>query len=114
MNKVCVMKLGWKLLIRSKEMRCKVLSNKYKCTNNFLEVQQYRGTGSSLWKDIVKILPQLLNTGYWSIRDGKDIDAQNDIQMDNGRCISRYNLKILEDLDEAKLRELVNDNGVWN
>lgn len=77
MNKACIMKLCWNLNNKPDELWCKVTRNKYQC-NTMDDFLQYQKSDSSLWKKIVKTIPQLLSSGSWSIGSGSYIDACNE------------------------------------
>ena len=55
MNKVCGMKLVWKLLSGEEDLWCIVLKSKYKVSNMFDCTS--RGTYFMLWKGITKLMP---------------------------------------------------------
>ncbi|KAK2423554.1 hypothetical protein QL285_034003 [Trifolium repens] len=85
MNQACLAKLGWKLYIRAVEVWCDVLRGKYDC-RNFKEEGVSRASACSLWKNIVKLRPNLKQCCFWAIGNGTGVEAWHDAWIDNGTC----------------------------
>lgn len=79
MNKVCIMKLGWKLINNSNELWCSVLKGVYKDID-VLNLIHSRSSDSRVWRAICKIMSQMLATGFWSLEDGSTINALDNIR----------------------------------
>lgn len=69
---------------------------------------------SSLWKDIARSLPILLDTSMWIMGDGKSIKAWEDNWLGKEYCLNNYDVCILHNLRGVKVCDLVNDRGEWN
>lgn len=82
LNKVCVMKLGWKITSNTINLWCNIMRDKYRITKNTIPLM-YKGTYSSLLKEIVKSISELLDHGSWVVGDGKTINAWTDNWLGN-------------------------------
>lgn len=74
LNNVCLMKLWWKIINKSNDLWCSIVNRKYLKMGND-DLTRYRGSDSSLWKEFIKNIPKLLESGSWSVKDGKNINA---------------------------------------
>lgn len=110
---MCIMKLGWKVYTNANDLWCQFLRNKY----NIMDVQECtktRATDSSLWNDITKTIPLMMNTGQWIVGDGNHIYVGEDNWMGKELHLNNFDVSILDDLRGAKVPELLNDSGEWN
>lgn len=74
MNKACNLKIGWNLHEGKSELWSSVLWGKYNCNGNKEEICM-KNIYSNLWKNIVKLWPKINESCFWSIGDGKSVDA---------------------------------------
>jgi hypothetical protein len=111
MNQACLAKLGWKLYIGADELWCDVLRGKYDC-RNFKGVS--RASASSLWKNIVKLRPNLKQYCFWAIGNGTGVEAWHDVWIDVGLRVAELDINIPENLLHVKVSELVDNDGRWN
>lgn len=109
MNKACNMKLVGKLINDEDGLWCKVLCNKY----NISSIVDYSSkmTNSKLWKDIIKLKPKILGHASWIIRDRESINPWSYCWIVNERSINDMRLKVPQELQNAKLKELVGEDG---
>jgi hypothetical protein len=104
MNQACLAKLGWKLYIGADELWCDVLRGKYDC-RNFKGVS--RASASSLWKNIVKLRPNLKQYCFWAIGNGTGVEAWHDAWIGVGLRVAELDINIPENLLHVKVSELV-------
>jgi hypothetical protein len=67
-----------------------------------------------LWKHIVRLSASLNDYCFWSIGDGRNVDAWNDVWIEEGLRVSDLNLQILEQLQDVKVSALTDMEGNWN
>jgi hypothetical protein len=113
MNKACILKLGWKLKIGTSDLWCEVLRGKYNF-HSFSNDTVVKKTDSSLWKHIVRLSASLNDYCFWSIGDGRNVDAWNDVWIEEGLRVSDLNLQIPELLQDVKVSALTDMEGNWN
>ncbi|KAI5438045.1 hypothetical protein KIW84_023962 [Lathyrus oleraceus] len=68
---------------------------------------------SHLWKNIVKLWPQLDKYSRWIIGDGETIDFLNDAWIENGLQLRDYNMQIPDHMQGNKLVDIVK-NVEWH
>jgi hypothetical protein len=105
--------LGWKLQQGDNELWCQVLWGKYQRGNDRLCVEA-KGSDSSLWKAVVRGWDQLMELSYWSVRDGNSVELCNHKWLDKDTRLIDLNLVIPDQFRNAKLKDVVDDNGDWN
>ncbi|PNX66290.1 hypothetical protein L195_g055006 [Trifolium pratense] len=113
MNKACIFKLVWKLQNGVNELWCQILFGKYQRGIGNDNVVA-KGTDSSLWKEIVKAWPKLLEASFWSIRDGRSVDLCNHKWIDEDTRLIDMSIDIPVQFRNAKVKDLVDDYGAWN
>ncbi|GAU47106.1 hypothetical protein TSUD_403390 [Trifolium subterraneum] len=112
MNKACLLKLGWKLDNSIEEYWCSVLSGKY--DGRWESVNGGgRASDSSLWRALNELKPILDKHSCWSVGDGRDINAWNDVWIEEGLCLQDQ-FYIPQHLNDMKVADLVTDDGQWN
>jgi hypothetical protein len=67
-----------------------------------------------LWKHIVRLSASLNDYCFWSIGDGRNVDAWNDVWIEEGLRVSDLNLQIPELLQDVKVSALTDMEGNWN
>lgn len=77
LNNVCLIKLGWQIVNKANDLWCSILRRKYEVKNNDF-FMSYRGINSSLWKEIIKNIPEMPEFGSWSVGDEKLVNAWTD------------------------------------
>lgn len=70
MNKACLMKLGWKLRHEEEQLWGQVLIGKYGRNGIHQNNLEVSGSDSSLWKNLAKIWPILLENEVWAFSKG--------------------------------------------
>jgi len=75
MNKAWLMKLCWGVYSGEKYLWSDALSGKYQRDTDFVDNVSARPSESSLWKAMVKLRPEIVCNRFWSIGNGKNIDA---------------------------------------
>ncbi|GAU43930.1 hypothetical protein TSUD_28720 [Trifolium subterraneum] len=113
MNKAYLLKLSWKLHIGATDFWCNVLRGKYVFNNLHADITS-KNSDSSLWKAISKLVPCLYEHGSWIVGDGKNVPAWTAAWLEPGLCLNDQNLAIPADWVNAKVGDLVTDNGDWN
>ncbi|PNX60788.1 hypothetical protein L195_g052111, partial [Trifolium pratense] len=106
MNQACLIKLGWKLFSGADDYWCQIMRGKY--VND-----KARATDSSLWRVLVGLKHHVWNYCQWIVGDGKDIDAWNHVWVEENVVINQH-ATIPQDLQGARVCDLVDDNGCWN
>jgi mannosylglycoprotein endo-beta-mannosidase len=112
MNRACLLKLVWKFKDGGDEFWCKVLRSKYGTdmvngsTNN-------RATHSSLWRAMNGLHSYVDSYSYWSIGNGRSINAWNQAWIEAGMCVEDM-VAIPDNLRGVKVVDLVNGEGNWN
>jgi len=112
MNKACIGKLGWSLYSGASDFWCQVMRGKY-FRNGCGENIGARTMDSSLWKAIVNLWPNFKDNSFWSLGDGKKVDAWDNAWIDNGIIIANLNVQIPSELIGCKVADLVDANGMW-
>ncbi|MCH81151.1 putative non-LTR retroelement reverse transcriptase, partial [Trifolium medium] len=113
MNQACLAKVGWKLYTGADDMWCEVLRGKYNC-HNFKDEGVSCASASSLWKNIIKLRPNLNNYCFWAIGNGADVEAWKDAWIDVGFRVADLDINIPGNLLHARVRDLVDNDGMWN
>jgi hypothetical protein len=113
MNKACILKLCWKLQAGSQELWSEVLWGKYKRNADLSEVRA-KPSDSSLWKSIVKLWPAINEHCFWSLGDGKEVDAWTSAWIAPGFKIIDLNVQIPLEMHHYKVVDLVHDEDNWN
>jgi hypothetical protein len=91
MNQACILKWGWKLQNNSNDLWSKVLRGKYVGQGALFE--RCKSTDSTLWKEVVRLAPNLKQYCFWIVKDGHSTSAWNDAWIAPGVVIKDYNLK---------------------
>jgi hypothetical protein len=112
MNQACLMKLGWKFQTNGEDYWCRVLRGKYE-RNTSTTSNMIKASSSSLWKNLYEHRSIMHNFSYWSVGDGKDIDAWSEAWLEDGLYINKH-INIPPHLLGLKVRELVDNEGKWN
>lgn len=112
MNESCILKIGRNLKVNSKELCCEVLRGKYKC-NTTADVIEAKMTHSHLWKYIAKMWHILQECSRWNIGNGRNIDLCKDAWIVEVLRLVDCNIQIPEKMVNAKVWEIVNNEGVY-
>jgi hypothetical protein len=103
MNQACLIKLGCKVFSGADEYWCEVLRGKY--------VQNAaKTTDSSLWKVLVSLKNHVDRCSYWVVGDGRDIEAWEDVWIEEGLCIAQH-INIPQEIQSAHVCDLVDAAG---
>jgi hypothetical protein len=113
MNQACLLKLGWKFNFGASDLWCEVLRGKYSC-QTISENMVIKASDSSLWKNIVKVSPNLNKYSFWAVCNGQSVEAWTNAWVDVGLRVADLDLAIPEALQNAKVCELVDSSGEWN
>ncbi|GAU26489.1 hypothetical protein TSUD_361220 [Trifolium subterraneum] len=113
MNQACLLKLGWKFNSGASDLWCEVLHGKYSC-QTISENMVIKAPASSLWKNIVKLSSNLNKYSFWAVGNGYSVDAWTSAWIDAGLRITDLDLAIPEELQNAKVCDLVDSSGEWN
>lgn len=84
-------------LFREKSVWSDVLRGKYQRDTDFVTMIQFQlGLQTrSLWKVMVKLWPEIVRNSFWSIGNGKNIDAWKQNKLDSDMNISELSIVIL-------------------
>lgn len=84
-------------LFREKSVWSDVLRGKYQRDTDFVTMIQFQlGLQTrSLWKVMVKLWPEIVRNSFWSIGNGKNIDAWKQNMLDSDMNISELSIVIL-------------------
>jgi hypothetical protein len=113
MNKACIAKMAWSLHTGASDLWCEVVWNKYKRNNSPRDIIA-KPYDSSFWKAIAKVWPVLQDVELWSVGDGQKIRAWSMAWFDHEIKISETGIQIPIALQQAKVVDLVNEEGEWN
>jgi hypothetical protein len=113
MNKACIAKMAWSLHTGASDLWCEVVWNKYKRNNSPRDIIA-KPYDSSFWKAIAKVWPVLQDVELWSVGDGQKIRAWSMAWFDREIKISETGIQIPIALQQAKVVDLVNEEGEWN
>jgi hypothetical protein len=110
MNKACLLKLVWQFKENGNEYWCKVLRSKY---GNEMVSSNSTTTHSSLWRTLNGLHSYVDNYCYWSLGNGKSIDAWNQAWIDTRLCVAD-SITIPDNCRGLKVNQLVDGDGKWN
>jgi ribonuclease HI len=113
MNQACLLKLGWKLYIGANDLWCQVLKGKYNC-NTIRGVSGSPASASSFWRNIIRLGTNLNDYCFWAIGDGTEVEAWNNSWIDVGFRVADMDVSIPENVANARVCDLVDDEGEWN
>ncbi|GAU14937.1 hypothetical protein TSUD_47300 [Trifolium subterraneum] len=112
MNQACLLKLGWKINSGASDFWCEVLRGKYNC-QTIGEDMDTKVSDSSLWKNIVKLSPNLNKYSFWAVFNGRTVDAWTKAWIDIDLRVIDLDVNIPIELQKAKVCDLVDNNGDW-
>ncbi|XP_045810455.1 uncharacterized protein LOC123904892 [Trifolium pratense] len=113
MNKACLMKLGWALRTGQQALWIDVVKGKYVRQNSSIEDPIVRAQDSTLWKSLSTALHNFHMYEFWTIGDGATVNAWSDHWLLYGRPIKDLGIVIPHELHGWKVKDLVDNNGVW-
>jgi hypothetical protein len=90
-----------------------VLRGKYNC-QNISDNMETKALDSSLWKNIVKLSPNLNKYSFWAICNGSTVAAWTKACIDIDLRVIDLDVNIPVELMDAKVCDLVDNNGDWN
>lgn len=81
--------------------------------NKMNAMLQMKSQDSNLWKVITQMQTRLMEVGCWSIGDGYRIMFCSDNWIGKGISLRECNVNIPEHLIDARIRDLVGEDGDW-
>lgn len=106
------MKLAGNLINNDGSLWCNVLCNKY-IVSNMVDYNS-KLTDSKLLKNIIKLKPELLEHACWITSDREIINPWTNCWIDKEMSIKDMRLKVLQELQKVKLKDLVGEEGSCN
>lgn len=73
-----------------------------------------RAIGFSLWKDITRTIPMMLDTSMWTIGNGKSISAWEENSFGKDYCLNIQDITTPKYLYGDRVRDLMNKHDEWN
>ncbi|CAJ2653650.1 unnamed protein product [Trifolium pratense] len=114
MNRACLMKLGWDLSRGSNGMWCAVLRGKYgRGVTDMMKVSA-KTADSSLWKNLVQLMPWIEAHYCRSIGNGRTTHAWTVPWIDPGLRVMDLDVNIPDHVLHAKVADLIDARGCWN
>lgn len=77
-NQASLMKAGWHLLDRRKDLWVEVIKAKYKCGSSLVPCVQKKRAGSNFWRGICHTWDKLQENVCWQVGNGSTVNIWND------------------------------------
>ncbi|CAL5198816.1 unnamed protein product [Lathyrus oleraceus] len=115
MNQACIAKLGWQLKNGKQTLWCDVIRSKYITNRQQNDRLHEKTIGTSLWKQLVLVWPQMESLTFWEMRNNKEIRFWEDAWIEPGmKLISKLQNQNLKVDSQATVDTMVTQNGDWN
>ncbi|KAF7807224.1 ribonuclease H [Senna tora] len=115
MNSAFLMKLGWKFMTEKDNLCCQVMVAKYGRNCNLTQGAISKTHDSVLWKELVKLWPQVRDLQRWCVGDGSNIYFWTDKVGGISTQLTAYSRGPLSENDlMVKVADFGDGRGSWN